>query len=227
VPWSALVQSQDDFVARKYLPADIDLKEPSKLQSWDTTALLNFWYAQQETGKDSTFLFKAWKNKDGDMVPSVVSGKSPSRLTRQVRMQKSGTLRRPRDPSTEAESDTDSETHDKEDDIDDDSADGRSPLKKPRQIAHPSSAPKETEVPCSMPEPRPARPAKAGALLTSRMGDLLAGITEEVEERNASPEPRSIQGKKAVIEPSARTTRSKSQKPVESTLRVTRARGRK
>ena len=42
VPWSAIVQSQDDFVARMYLPADVDLKEPSKLQNWDTTALLNF-----------------------------------------------------------------------------------------------------------------------------------------------------------------------------------------
>ncbi|KAG2356164.1 hypothetical protein BDR07DRAFT_1381016 [Suillus spraguei] len=163
-------------------------------------ALLNFWYAQQETGKDSTFLFKAWKNKDGDMVPSVVSGKSPSPLTRKVRMQKSGTLRRPWDPSTEAESDTDSETHDKEYDIDDDSADAR----------------KETEVPCSMPEPRPARPAKAGALLTSQMGDLLAGFTEEVEERNTLLAPRSIQGKKAVIEPSARTTRMSHVPNVES-----------
>ncbi|KAG2364359.1 hypothetical protein BDR07DRAFT_1482637 [Suillus spraguei] len=156
VPWSAIVQSQDDFVARKYLPADIDLKEPLKLQNWDMTALL----------------------------------------------------------ISEAESDTDSDTHHKEDDIDDDSADGRSPLKKPRQTAHPSSAPKETEVPCSMLKPGLARPAKTGALLTSWMGDLLARLTEEVEERNTSPEPRSIWGKKAVIEPSTRTTQSKSQKPV-------------
>ncbi|KAG1866344.1 hypothetical protein C8R48DRAFT_772442 [Suillus tomentosus] len=42
VPWSAIVQSQDDFVAQTYLPADVDLKEPSKLQNWDTTALLHF-----------------------------------------------------------------------------------------------------------------------------------------------------------------------------------------
>jgi hypothetical protein len=53
VPWSAIVQSQDDFVARKYLPADVDLKEPSKLQNWDTTALLNFWYARQENKEGS------------------------------------------------------------------------------------------------------------------------------------------------------------------------------
>ncbi|KIK44646.1 hypothetical protein CY34DRAFT_41170, partial [Suillus luteus UH-Slu-Lm8-n1] len=65
VPWSAIVQSQDDFVARTYLLADVDLKEPSKLQNWDTTALLNFWYARQEKNEGPTFLFKAWKNKDG------------------------------------------------------------------------------------------------------------------------------------------------------------------
>ncbi|KAG1725120.1 hypothetical protein EDB19DRAFT_1948272 [Suillus lakei] len=87
MPWSAILQSQDDFVARKYLPADVDLKEPSKLQNWDTTALLNFWYARQETGEGPTFLFKAWKNRDGDMVASVVSGRSPSHQTQKVRKQ--------------------------------------------------------------------------------------------------------------------------------------------
>ncbi|KAG1858207.1 hypothetical protein C8R48DRAFT_674277 [Suillus tomentosus] len=49
VPWSAIVQSQDDFVAQMYLPADVDLKEPSKLQIWNTTTLLHFWRARQET----------------------------------------------------------------------------------------------------------------------------------------------------------------------------------
>jgi hypothetical protein len=59
VPWSAIMQSQDDFVAWTYLPADVDLKEPSKLQHWDTTALLHFWHARQEAGEGPTFLFKA------------------------------------------------------------------------------------------------------------------------------------------------------------------------
>ncbi|KAG1819017.1 uncharacterized protein BJ212DRAFT_1479147 [Suillus subaureus] len=60
VPWSAIIQSQDDFVARKYVLVDVDLKEPSKLQNWDTMALLNFWHAQQEKGEGPIFLFKAW-----------------------------------------------------------------------------------------------------------------------------------------------------------------------
>ncbi|KAG2059848.1 hypothetical protein BDR06DRAFT_1002937 [Suillus hirtellus] len=68
VPWSAIVQSQDDFMAQMYLPVDVYLKEPLKLQIWDTTTLLQFWLAQQEMGEGPTFLFKAWKNKDGDMV---------------------------------------------------------------------------------------------------------------------------------------------------------------
>ncbi|KAG1802808.1 uncharacterized protein HD556DRAFT_1304076 [Suillus plorans] len=81
VPWSAILEHQDDFVARKYLLVDVDLKKPSKLQNWDTMALPNFWYAWQETGEGRTVMFKAWKNKDGDIVASVASGKSPSHQT--------------------------------------------------------------------------------------------------------------------------------------------------
>ncbi|KAG1879028.1 hypothetical protein F4604DRAFT_1679491 [Suillus subluteus] len=102
VPWSAITQGQDDFVERRYLPEDVDLKEPSKLQNWDTTALLNFWYARQESGEGPAFRFKAWKNQDGDMVPSIVSGRSPSPQTHKARKQQRVTLRRPRDSSTES-----------------------------------------------------------------------------------------------------------------------------
>ncbi|KAG2048994.1 hypothetical protein BDR06DRAFT_999406 [Suillus hirtellus] len=92
VPWSAVVQSQDDFMAWMYLLADVDLKEPLKLQIWDTTTLLHFWLTRQETGKGPTFLFKAWKNKDGDMVPSVISGNLPSPQTHIVRRQQRVTI---------------------------------------------------------------------------------------------------------------------------------------
>ncbi len=235
VPWSAILQSQDDFVARKYLPADVDLKEPSKLQNWDTTALLNFWYARQETGEGPTFLFKAWKNRDGDMVASVVSGRSPSHQTRKVRKQM---IRRPRESSTEAESDPESDTHHMEDNADDDTADGRSPQKRPRRAPGPSSAREVTAVPHSIPKPRPGKPAKTSALQTSRMGNLLVGLADAVtgdsledvamDRGNTPPAPKNMQGKKAVIEPSARTTRSKStRQPLDSTTRVTRARGKK
>ncbi|KAG1737443.1 hypothetical protein EDB19DRAFT_1986555 [Suillus lakei] len=195
VPWSAILQSQDDFVARKYLPADVDLKEPLKLQNWDTTALLNFWYAQQETGEGPTFLFKAWKNRDGDMVASV-----------------------PRESLTKAKSDPESDTHHTEDNAGDDTANGRSPQKRPRRVPGPSSAHEVTAVPRSIPKPRPVKPVKTGAQQTSRMGDLLVGLTDAVtgdsledvavEGGNTSPAPKNMWGKKAVIEPSARTTRN-------------------
>ncbi|KAG1834747.1 hypothetical protein EV424DRAFT_1531953 [Suillus variegatus] len=212
VPWSAI--------------------EPLKLQNWDTTALLHFWHAWQETGEGPTFLFKAWKNKDGDMVPSVISGKSPSPQTHIVRKQQRVTIRGPQDLSTEAESDKESATNHTEDDVDDDLADRRHLLKKPRTGG---PTPKGTAVSRAIPKPRPAKPAKKGALLTSRMGDLLAGLTEdttsevredvEMEESITPPAQKRGRGKKVTVEPSMRTTQSKLQKPVDSTPRVTRARG--
>jgi len=60
------------FVARKYLPADVDLKGAVKVAKLGHDSLTQFWYARQETGEGPTFLFKAWKNRDGDMVASVV-----------------------------------------------------------------------------------------------------------------------------------------------------------
>ncbi|KAG1747003.1 hypothetical protein EDD22DRAFT_917970 [Suillus occidentalis] len=226
VPWSAIVQSPDDFVAQMYLLADVDLKEPLKLQHWDTTALLHFWHARQEAGKDPTFLFKAWKNNNGDIVPSV---------TRTVRKQQRVTIQRPRELSTEPESDMESATHHTEDDLDGDLADGRPLLKKPRTVGPASKATAVPLTPRAIPKPCPAKAAKAAALLTSRMGDLLAGLTEEAtgEANNVAMEEsikplgtKRRRGEKAPVEPSVRTTRSMSQMPVDSTPRVTRAWGR-
>ncbi|KAG2057535.1 hypothetical protein BDR06DRAFT_1019015 [Suillus hirtellus] len=232
VPWSAIVQSQDDFVAWMYLPVDVDLKEPSKLQIWDTTTLLQFWLARQETGEGPTFLFKAWKNKDGDMVPSVISGNSPSPQTHIVRRQQRVTIRRPWESSTEAESDKESATHHMEHNVDDDLADRRPLLKKPRTGG---PIPRGLAVPRPIPKPHLAKSAKKGALLTSRMGDLLAGLTDnatgevrddvEMEESIMPLAQKRRQGTQVAVEPSTRTTQSKLQMPVDSTPRVTRARG--
>ncbi|KAG2047065.1 hypothetical protein BDR06DRAFT_126299 [Suillus hirtellus] len=164
-------------MAWTYLPVDVDLKEPSKLQIWDTTTLLQFWLTQQETGKGPTFLFKAWKNKDGDMVPSVISGNLPSPQTHIVRRQQRVTIQRPQESSTEAESDKESATHHMEHNVDDDLADGRPLLKKPRMGG---PTPRGLAVPCSIPKPHLAKPAKKGALLTLQMGDLLAGLTDNM-----------------------------------------------
>ncbi|KAG2115024.1 hypothetical protein DEU56DRAFT_761749 [Suillus clintonianus] len=170
VPWSAIVQSQDDFVARQYVPADVDLKEPSKLQHWDTTALLNFWYARQERGKGPMFLFKAWKNRDGDMVPSVVAGNLPSHRARKGRRDM---IRRPREAETDSdpESDPKGDTDHMEDDAGDDALEGRSPRKRRRAEPGPSTAHEGTAVPRAIPKPRPVNAGRSSALLTSRMGE--------------------------------------------------------
>ncbi|KAG1771133.1 hypothetical protein EV702DRAFT_1049037 [Suillus placidus] len=79
VPWSAIAQSQDDFV---------------------------------ETGKGPIFLFKAWKNKDRDMVASVMSRNLPSQQTHKVRKQMT---QKPQNLSTKTESDLESDSHHMED----------------------------------------------------------------------------------------------------------------
>ncbi|KAG1732819.1 hypothetical protein EDB19DRAFT_1831176 [Suillus lakei] len=230
VPWTAIVQDQDDFVARMYLPSGVDVKEPSKLQGSEVTALLNFWYAQQEENNGPTFLFKAWRNKDGNMVM----------------------IRRPHDSSTKSEIEgrlhNDSTTnsrrvfqdtskfpknHDTDNNDDVDSDEDRPPQKRPRVVPGPLSAQTMERT------PRLVKAVK-GALLRSKMGALLARMTErdnedEVKaddategEKSASLAPQSFKRQKKVIVAPPRTTRSKTQqKPLDSTRRVTRARGRK
>ncbi|KAG2070488.1 hypothetical protein BDR04DRAFT_1118346 [Suillus decipiens] len=139
IPWSTIIHSQDEFVARTFLLADVDLKEPSKLQNWDMT----------EAGKCLTFLFKAWKNKDSEMVPSVVSSKSPSPATETIRKQKRVIHQSPEDSSTEAQSDT----QETEEEADDDLADGRSPHKRARRAGNPTGAGQKLTVPKSFPKP--------------------------------------------------------------------------
>ncbi|KAG2067291.1 hypothetical protein BDR04DRAFT_1159335 [Suillus decipiens] len=162
VPWSAIIHSQDEFVVRTFLLADVDLKEPSKLQNWDMTVLLNFWYARQEAGKCPTFLFKAWKNKDSEMVPSVVSSKSPSPATKTIRKQKRAIHQSPQDSLTEAQSNT----QETEEEADDHSADGRSPHKRARRAENLSGACQKLTVPKSLPKPWQTKTANIGVKTT-------------------------------------------------------------
>jgi hypothetical protein len=148
-------------VARKYLLVDVDLKELSKLQNWYTMALLNFWYAWQESGETQIFLFKAWKNKDGDIVTSVVSDKPPSHLTWNIRTKQRVIVQSPQDYSPTARSDT----HHTEEDADDVLADSRPPQKRPRRAGGPPSASAERAVAQSIPKPHPVKTAKLEHLL--------------------------------------------------------------
>ncbi|KAG2070758.1 hypothetical protein BDR04DRAFT_1118144 [Suillus decipiens] len=135
--------------------SDVDLKKLSKLQNWDMTALLNFWHARQKEGKCPTFLFKAWKNKDSEMVPSVVSSKSPSPATETIRKQKRAIHQSPQDSLTDAQSDT----QETEEEADDDLADGRSPHKRARRVANLSRTHQKLTVPKSLPKPQQTKTA--------------------------------------------------------------------
>ncbi|KAG1839241.1 hypothetical protein DFJ58DRAFT_733465 [Suillus subalutaceus] len=127
-------------------------------------------------------------------------------------------IRRPRNSSTETDSDPEAnhesdpesnpedDTHHMEDDADDDTEEGRSPQKRPRTEPGPSTAHEGTVVPHAIPKPRPVNAGKTGALLTSRMGDLLTGLTARVtrnvqedgatERVNRSPALKNMRGRK-------------------------------
>ncbi|KAG1778648.1 hypothetical protein EV702DRAFT_1044503 [Suillus placidus] len=177
--WQEYMQEQFDITETK-------LKEKKDIVRAFLTLhypLLNFWYARQEAGEGPTFLFKAWRNKDGDMVALVVSNKSPSHWTCEVRKQQRVIMQRPQDSSTKAKSDT----HLEEDDADVDLADDRSLQKRPRRAAGPLSALEGgTAVSRSIPKPQLVKPVKTG--------------------RNMLLAPKRIRGKKEVIEAPARTT---------------------
>ncbi|KAG2139099.1 uncharacterized protein EDB93DRAFT_1298964 [Suillus bovinus] len=156
---------------------------------------------------------------------SVVSGGSPSHRTGKVKNTQRVIIQSPRDSSSEPNSDFGNDTHhtddddDDDDDDDNDSADGRSPKTRTRTGEGPSSSHAEMAIPPSIPKPRPIKLVKCGALLTLRMGDLLAGLTNgnigevdndvAMEGRKTLPALKMMRGKKAVIEPSARTTQSR------------------
>lgn len=71
VPWSAVRDSQDDFIESHFLPADQKIKDPSKLQSADADHLLDFWYQRQKNKIQPTFSFKAWQNHEREMKEPV------------------------------------------------------------------------------------------------------------------------------------------------------------
>jgi len=63
VPWSAIRDNESRFISRQYVPTDVKIKDPSKLQSSDADALLEYWYERQKDEVGETFVFKAWMDK--------------------------------------------------------------------------------------------------------------------------------------------------------------------
>ncbi|KAG1721482.1 uncharacterized protein EDB91DRAFT_1256510 [Suillus paluster] len=108
IPWSAIIDREDDFVSPMYLLTGVHLKEPLKLQNSDATALLNFWHAHQQTDQHPMFQFKAWRNKDGQMLQPVMTTETTDSLSDdsdEFRPHRGIMIRRPRDSSTESEID--------------------------------------------------------------------------------------------------------------------------
>ncbi|KAG1756663.1 uncharacterized protein EDB91DRAFT_1241708 [Suillus paluster] len=93
VPWRAIMECQDDFISRLYLPDDVHVKDPSKLQMSKATTLPGFWYDQQENGVPLAFKFKAWKNGWGEMVNLIETTRAPAPGWRILRL-------RPSDPES-------------------------------------------------------------------------------------------------------------------------------
>ncbi|KAG1722446.1 uncharacterized protein EDB91DRAFT_1088135 [Suillus paluster] len=246
VPWSAIIECEDDFISPMYLPSRVHLKDPLKLQNSDATALLNFWYAHQENGDDPIFLFKAWKNTVGNMMkPASTRGSDKSHACIPHR---GIMIRRPQDSSTESEIDgqlhhalaanahrfsedsrvlsEDDEPGDDDSGMDEDGA--RTVHQGVRVVPGPLSARNIGQgVQHPLPKPCP-------------MGDLLAGLTcanrgvdcqDEAateEETHVSPVPKGIQQqKKVIVGPPSRTRSKTMEKSLDIPRRVTRARAGK
>ncbi|KAG1722602.1 uncharacterized protein EDB91DRAFT_1088083 [Suillus paluster] len=100
--WNA----RGNFISSQYLPDNVQVKDPLKLQTTEAVALLDFWYDQQENGVPLVFEFKRWKNGQGELVDlveaaqSTACGRRTLRSTASVRESSSESLaqnvRRPR-----------------------------------------------------------------------------------------------------------------------------------
>ncbi|KAG1797828.1 uncharacterized protein HD556DRAFT_1440788 [Suillus plorans] len=72
VPWKEVIPRQEELIPPLYLPDGRKLQEPSRMNRQEATELLEFWYDQQEHGRDATFEFHGWWSKsDKEIKPSV------------------------------------------------------------------------------------------------------------------------------------------------------------
>ncbi|KAG2118671.1 uncharacterized protein F5147DRAFT_647825 [Suillus discolor] len=67
VPWSAVMEAQEDFIEAKFLPTGGKIKDPLKLQFHEADQLLEFWHQRQKDKVWPTFEFKGWQDHDKEM----------------------------------------------------------------------------------------------------------------------------------------------------------------
>ncbi|KAG2087464.1 uncharacterized protein F5147DRAFT_781336 [Suillus discolor] len=71
VPWSAVMEAQENFIKPKFLPTGGKIKDPSKLQLHEADRLLQFWHQRQKDKVRPTFEFKGWQDHEKEMREPV------------------------------------------------------------------------------------------------------------------------------------------------------------
>ncbi|KAG2056179.1 hypothetical protein BDR06DRAFT_1006291 [Suillus hirtellus] len=158
VPWSAVMEAQENFIEPKFLPTGGKIKDPSKLQLHDTDQLLQFWHQRQKDKPKST-------GKPGKAVQSILVKKPPAKSTRKS----SGKLAR----RVELESSGEDENGDEEG-----NAEAQSPPSKLKLTGKPGKA--VQSIPVKKP---PAKlTGKSSRKLTGRVKPESSGEDENQDE---------------------------------------------
>lgn len=71
MPWAKIISNPDGLLHRKYLPAGVYLKEPSKLKKLEVDKLLDFWKNRADRGIVPVFAFHRWMNWQGELMEPV------------------------------------------------------------------------------------------------------------------------------------------------------------
>jgi hypothetical protein len=153
VPWSAIRDKESQFVSQLYLPTDVNIKDPSKLQSSEADALLDYWNERQRVKVGETFMFSAWmdNNKElqspvghSDSTSSVESEESDGgeKMTVPARKSARAALTTP----DHSDDDEDHQDDDDEGDLEPDSADD-SDNEIQDVVAKPIARPKRSAIP--------------------------------------------------------------------------------
>ena len=71
VPWAQILSRPDGFYLQKYLPENIQLREPSKLKKTEVDNILDFWKARENRNADPVFQFHHTLNWKGELVDAI------------------------------------------------------------------------------------------------------------------------------------------------------------
>ncbi|KAG1859083.1 hypothetical protein C8R48DRAFT_774894 [Suillus tomentosus] len=78
VPWSDIMKRQSRFISSTYLPDDIKITDPSKMQWNEANTLLECWLDRQDNQVGVTLKFKVWIDDKGKMHSPISKGSDGS-----------------------------------------------------------------------------------------------------------------------------------------------------